>query len=561
MDNNSIIPENQVVENNENLNAVTDASVKQPSTRKSKRAQHNKTRTANLSEDSSNPTIIKDLDALLKNTNPINYGSRAVRSLLKLYYIYLQNKYQSPCRLTSNEIAINVDSTKMDLGYSSVDQLFDRHDLEKMVKCLSASMVDNTNEENLVFNVRLEMPEEGIPDYYNLLIFNTRTRKVYHIDPNGQYSPYYRFSLTNLFSSKNNTSLNDLVKEAIETIVNIVNQTLGFQEEENIFELDKNFNKMNIFEKINPTLTNKVSSVINTFNFSRTPVIEDGDFNEVWMMLLTEFILKYKNYSPEDIYNNILSYIYSNGGKMPSQLLRNLMLGYINYTFNRVLKMYNIIYNTKFTSADINTKISSKVYRIIGVIDSFSYSTVIENFKNKALLIVEYENYRRNNSSKSIPEFISYITRRIDWFFPSISEKMKERAMLMEELKIAQNNLAKHREQIRDLRNKVDIFKSQIDTKRRGNATRNLTDKIEYGLTKAEMDLKILNTKSLSMRMQVYRIEQQIESISYYFHQREAFIESIHTFKEHNVKKAYRNASSPNKTMKNTPESIQPIEE
>lgn len=558
---NSIIPENQVVENNENPEAVTEVSVKQPSTRKTNRVQHNKTRTANLSEGSSNPTITKDLDALLKNTNPINYGSRAVRSLLKLYYIYLQNKYQSPCGLTSNEILINVDSTKMDLGYSSVDQLFDRHDLEKMVKCLSANMVDNTNEENLVFNVRLSLPVDGIPDYYNLLIFNTSNRKVYHIDPNGQYSPFYRLSLTNLFSSKNNTSLNNLVKEAIETIVNIVNQTLGLQEGENMFELDKNFNKMNIFEKISPNLNNKLSSVINTFNFSITPVIEDGDFNEVWLMLLTEFILKYKNYSPEDIYNNMLSYIYSNGGKMPAQLLRNLMLGYINYTFNRVIKMYNIIYNTKFTSADINTKISSKVYRIIGVIDSFSYSTVIENFKNKALLIVEYENYRKNNSSKSISEFISYITRRIDDFFPSVSEKMKERSILMAELKEEKKHESQFNEKVRDLKKKVNILKDQLEKKRRAKATSNSIDNTEHDLNNAEMELQILVGKAYSIYLTIYSIEQRIESISYYFHQREAFIESIHKFKEHNVKKAYRNASSPNKTMKNTPEPIQSFEE
>ncbi len=74
---NKVIPENVVDE-------IPESSVK---TRKTKKVQHNKTKSVSLSESdsfSSGTNIHKDLNALLKNTKPINYGSRAVRSFLHL---------------------------------------------------------------------------------------------------------------------------------------------------------------------------------------------------------------------------------------------------------------------------------------------------------------------------------------------------------------------------------------------------------------------------------------------------------------------------------------------
>ncbi len=475
---------------------------------------------------------------------------------VKLYYIYLQKKYESPCNLSTNEIIINVDSTELDLGYSSIDKLFNKESLEEIIKCLTTNMMDTENEQNLIFNIRLTLPVSDIPDYYNLLIFNTKNRKVYHIDPNGKYSPYYRLSFRNLFTSNNNKSLNDLVEQAIETIVNIINKTLNIEKEDTKFTLDMNFNKMDIFQNIGTGLSTAIDKVINTFNFYESPVIEDGNFNEIWLMMLTEFILKYKNLSPEEIYNTILNYIRVNSERSKGKFLRNLMLGYINYCFNRVLKMYNIIYDTNFTSANINTKISKNVYRIIGVIESFSYVTVIENFKNNALLIVEYEKYKKNNPYKNTNDFIKNITGRIDDFFPSISSKIEEMKMLIKQIEDEQNKLVGFSSEVTELLIKINTLKNKIQSTDENSY---LYQRLEQDLTHKQSELRVLQYKISSTTININRLKHTLESITYYIHQRNAFIESINKFKSYNIKKANRNISLSNKTMRINPEPIKSV--
>lgn len=539
--------------------------LKTTNTRKSKKSleKHNKTKTVLLKDKdlfSSEHNINKDLNAIMKNTKPINFGSKAVKALLKLYYIYLHNKYGSSCGLITNEILINVDRTELDLGYSNIDKLFDRESLEHVIKCLHNSLMDNNNEQNLIFNVRLKMPINDIPDYYNLLIFNTKTRKVYHIDPNGKYAPYNTLSFNNLFSSNNNKTLNNTVQDAIESIIYIINNTLGILKNESIFVLDKDFNKMPIFQEIDiNNINSKINKVINNLNIIESPVIEDDNFDEIWLMLFTELILKYKNSSPEEIYNNILTHINLNSGINKAGYLRKLMLGYINYCFNRVLKIYNIIYNKKFTSADINKEISKNVYRIFGVIETFSYATVIENFKNNALLIAKYEEYRKQNPSKSINNFISYMNAQINTFFPNLKEKMNEYNILVNELSEQNKNHDNNIKKKNELKLKIKLIKDKILQNKSLQNKNELITKLEHDITQAEIELELLSNKGREILYYISSLNQKIESHNHFLNQRKSFIESIHSFKSYNIKKARRNVSLANKTMNIEAESIKSV--
>ena len=131
--------------------------------------------------------------------------------------------------------------------------------------------------------------------------------------------------------------------------------------------------------------------------------------------------------------------------------------------------------------------------------------------------------------------------------------------MLVKELEEEKKNEQRHKEQMNDLEYKIRMLNQKIYEKKQSNASNSVIEKLEHDLTRLEMDLRILQTKEFGIKMAIYKLNQKIESITYYLHQRRAFVESINNFKPHNVKKAYRNVSLPNKTMNINAESIKSV--
>jgi hypothetical protein len=92
----------------------------------------------------------------------------------------------------------------------------------------------------------------------------------------------------------------------------------------------------------------KLYTLYSKFDFMNDKADEGNHYNNIWILFLTEFTLKYPTFSVKEIYDIIVKKVNNDGGIFKGYYLRKILLGYMNYVFHRVIKLYNILYYTFF---------------------------------------------------------------------------------------------------------------------------------------------------------------------------------------------------------------------